>query len=100
MTELNAQLEALKMELGNNHGSTGNSLFGEVSSNIPSLLFTIMTLSPSLPPRLPSYQVDDRRLQVERKYVSLQVKYDSLEKRHTSMSQQYKRLKVRITPHV
>ena len=28
--ELNAQLESLKMEMGNSRGSSGNSLFGEV----------------------------------------------------------------------
>ncbi|CAI8043588.1 Protein Spindly [Geodia barretti] len=68
--ELNAKLESLRMERGNSRGSAGNSLFGEV---------------------------DDRRLQVERKYVSLQVKHDSLEKRHNSMSQQYKRLKAEMS---
>jgi hypothetical protein len=48
-------------------GSSGNSLFGEV---------------------------DDRRVDVERKMISLRVKYESMERTHSSTKQQLRKMKV------
>lgn len=63
-------MESLKLELtGENHRKSGNSLFGEV---------------------------DDRRLDVERKMLSLQVKYDSLVKTHATTNHHFKKMKVHI----
>ena len=68
--ELASQLELLKCQLrgGSDHSTTsGNSLFGEV---------------------------DDRRMNVERKMISLKVKYESLERTHATTTQQLRKLKV------
>ena len=39
-------------------------------------------------------QVEDRRMDAERKLISLQVKYDTLEKTHFTVKQQMKKMKV------
>ena len=52
---------------GSSYGSKGNSLFGEV---------------------------EDKRVDAQRKLISLQVKLDSLEKTHSTTKQRYARLKV------
>ena len=65
---LKSELDLLKMEQrGSSHGSMGNSLFGEV---------------------------EDKRVDAERKLISLQVKFDSMEKTHSTTKQRYTRLKV------
>ena len=69
--ELSSQLELLKCQEvdGTSHSKTsGNSLFGEVN---------------------------DHRIEVERKYISLKVKYESLERTHSTTKQQLKKMKVR-----
>ncbi len=66
---LKSELDLLKMEKDNGfHGSKGNSLFGEV---------------------------EDKRMDAERKLISLQVRHESLEKTHSTTKQRYARLKVR-----
>lgn len=68
--ELYSQLEVLKSQdrSGTDHyKSSGNSLFGEV---------------------------DNRRMDVERKMISLKVKHDSLERTHTTTKQQLRKMKV------
>lgn len=40
-------------------------------------------------------EVDDRRMNVERKMISLKVKYESLERTHATANQQLRKLKVR-----
>lgn len=68
--ELAAQLELLKSPEvdGTDHSKTvGNSLFGEV---------------------------DDRRVDIERKMISMKVKYESLERTHVVTTQQLKKMKV------
>lgn len=41
-------------------------------------------------------QVEDRRVDAERKLISLQVKYNTLEKTHSTVKQQMKKMKVRM----
>ncbi len=68
--ELSSQIELLKSQLkgeGDHCTTSGNSLFGEV---------------------------DDRRMNVERKMISLKVKYESLERNHATATQQLRKLKV------
>ena len=69
--ELASQLELLKSKdmCRDEHTKTsGNSLFGEV---------------------------DDRRVDVERKMISLRVKYESMERTHSTTKQQLRKMKVR-----
>lgn len=71
--ELACQLELLKSkkECGDEHtGSSGNSLFGEV---------------------------DDRRMDVERKMISLKVKYESIERTHNTTKQQLRKIKAEMS---
>jgi predicted nucleic acid-binding Zn-ribbon protein len=42
-------------------------------------------------------EVEERRLDTERKYISLQVKHDALEKRYQALQQQYKQLKTQVS---
>lgn len=66
--ELASQLEQLNREGGGDHSKTsGNSLFGEV---------------------------DDRRMNVEKKMISLKVKYESLERTYATTKQQLRKMKV------
>ena len=70
--ELASQLELLKSRRmdsasGEHVQTTGNSLFGEV---------------------------DDRRVNIERKMISLKVKYESLERTHATTVLQLKKMKV------
>ena len=66
---LKSELDLLKLEQKRGfHGNRGNSLFGEV---------------------------EDKRVEAERKLISLQVKYESLEKNYSTTKQRYARLKVR-----
>lgn len=68
--ELASRLELLKRQEdgGGEHTKTaGNSLFGEV---------------------------DDRRMDVERKMISLKVKYESMERTHNTTKQQLRKIKV------
>ena len=66
--ELASQLEQLNREGSRDHSKTsGNSLFGEV---------------------------DDRRMNVEKKMISLKVKYESLERTYTTTKQQLRKMKV------
>ena len=61
-------MEALKLELrGDGHLKKGNSLFGEV---------------------------DDRRMEIERKMISLKVRYETLEKTHATTQHQLRKMKV------
>ena len=61
-------MEALKLELrGDGHQKKGNSLFGEV---------------------------DDRRMEIERKMISLKVRYETLEKTHATTQHQLRKMKV------
>ncbi len=67
---LKSELDLLKLDLeAGCHGSKGNSLFGEV---------------------------EDKRVEAERKFISLQVRHESLEKNHSVTKQRYARLKVRV----
>ena len=74
--ELLSQLEQLKSREGaEDHSKTsGNSLFGEV---------------------------DDRRMNVEKKMISLKVKHESLERTNAITKQQLRKMKVclGVTPH-
>lgn len=71
--DLNCQMEALKLEMkGDGHLRKGNSLFGEV---------------------------DDRRMEIERKMISLKVHYETLEKTHATTQHQLRKMKV-PTSHV
>ena len=66
--DLSCQMEALKLELrGDGHQKKGNSLFGEV---------------------------DDRRMEIERKMISLKVRYETLEKTHATTQHQLRKMKV------
>lgn len=68
--DLNCQLEALKLEMrGDGHQTKGNSLFGEV---------------------------DDRRMEIERKMISLKVRYETLEKTHATTQHQLRKMKVHL----
>ena len=63
-------MEALKLEMrGDGHQRKGNSLFGEV---------------------------DDRRMEIERKMISLKVRYETLEKTHATTQHQLRKMKVHI----
>ena len=53
--------------MGEGHLRSGNSLFGEV---------------------------DDRRMQIERKMISLKVRYETLEKTHSTTQHQLRKMKV------
>lgn len=89
---MNAQVEKYKLEqLEEDWQGKGNSLFGEVSnlSFLPS--FNLHFIPPSLPPSL---QVEERRLETERKLISSQVKYDTLERSHQMLKSHFKKLKV------
>ena len=69
--ELNCQLEALKLEvMGEGHQRSGNSLFGEV---------------------------DNRRMEIERKLISLKVRHETLEKTHATTQHQLRKMKVHCT---
>ena len=66
--ELCSQLELLKTrEDCVDHSKNGNSLFGEV---------------------------DDRRMNVEKKMIGLKVKYESLERTYATTKQQLRKMKV------
>ena len=66
--DLNCQLEALKLEMkGDGYQKSGNSLFGEV---------------------------DDRRMETERKMISLKVRYETLEKTYATTRHQLRKMKV------
>ena len=39
-------------------------------------------------------EVDDRRMDVERKMISLKIKYESMERNHSTIKQQLKKMKV------
>jgi chromosome segregation ATPase len=68
---LQNQLDVFKLgQLEEDWQNSGNSLFGEV---------------------------EERRLDTERKYISLQVKHDALEKRYQALQQQYKQLKTQVS---
>ena len=68
--ELNCRLEALKVEvMGEGHQRSGNSLFGEV---------------------------DNRRMEIERKLISLKVRHEMLEKTHATTQHQLKKMKVLV----
>ena len=70
--ELSSQLELLKSQRmegvnGNQTQTTGNSLFGEV---------------------------DDRRVNIERRMITIRVKHESLERTHATTVLQLKKMKV------
>ncbi len=68
---IKSELDLLKMEKENGfYGSKGNSLFGEV---------------------------EDKRVEAERKLISLQVRHESLEKTHSLIKQRYTKLRVGYT---
>ena len=67
---LKSELDLLKLDQeAGYHGNKGNSLFGEV---------------------------EDKRVEAERKFISLQVRHESLEKNHSITKQRYARLKVSV----
>lgn len=68
--DLSCQIEALKLEMrGDGHQRKGNSLFGEV---------------------------DDKRMEIERKMISLKVRYETLEKTHATTHHQLRKMKVHM----
>ena len=74
--ELTCQLELLKSEAvvgANHHRTNGNSLFGEV---------------------------DDRRVNIERKLISLKVKHESLGRTYATSKQQLRKMKVSTHIHL
>lgn len=67
---MNCRMEALKLEMrGDGHQKKGNSLFGEV---------------------------DDRRMEIERKMISLKVRYETLEKTYATTQHQLRKMKVHV----
>ncbi|XP_064399645.1 protein Spindly-like [Halichondria panicea] len=68
---LKSELDLLKLDQeAGYHGNKGNSLFGEV---------------------------EDKRVEAERKFISLQVRHESLEKNHSITKQRYARLKAEMS---
>jgi hypothetical protein len=68
--DLSCQIEALKLEMrGDGHQRKGNSLFGEV---------------------------DDKRMEIERKMISLKVRYETLEKTYATTHHQLRKMKVHL----
>lgn len=96
---MKAELENLKADNARrNFGKQGNSLFGEVRSIFHLVFWFLIILSPLK--LLPLYfvtncfQVEDKRLELEKKYGSLRARHEGMVKVHNMTKQQLQRLKV------